>query len=86
MTLIEELRDFAERLAQSRNPDPQVSQLLNRAADALEEAEDDVIVICDSNGEEILTLDSKTSAEIYEIAVKEFVEKSLHRLIEEHQN
>ena len=84
MTLIEELKTYAETLASSKEPNPAVSSLLMRAAEALEEAEDDTIVINDSDGNLILELDAETSSWVYEQAVSKYINEMLRSYIDQH--
>lgn len=83
MTLIDELRDYAERLANSSQPNPEISSLLTRAADELEEALDRSIVLHDSDGKEIAVIEGSMAEMVYEQAVAQYINDLLQRMIDE---
>lgn len=91
MSLTEELKEYAERLAQSPAPNPEVSTMMLRAANKITELEkiiaemkeDNIIAIIDEDGEEIMRLDEETSQTVTAMAVSEFLHEAMAALIRE---
>ena len=82
MNLIDELNDRAEFIMHSKGGDAYVASLLRRAAAALVEAERNIIILVDEEGNEIAKLDEEISNFIFNTAITEYIHKAIRERIE----